>query len=68
MTDEIEKINQRFTVVLTNARSLMPKVNSLIDTLDELSADVAVVTETWIRANEGTEEIWLMWPITQGIT
>ena len=41
------------TLINTNARSLAPKIDSLIDCFDEMSVDIAVVTETWFR--EGQE-------------
>jgi hypothetical protein len=37
------------TVINTNARSLYPKINSLIDNITELEADFCVVTETWFK-------------------
>ena len=37
-----------FTLINTNARSLCPKVNSLIDCCSELDCHLAVVTETWL--------------------
>ena len=36
------------TMLNTNARSLCPKVKSLIDCVDEMEAGFAVVTETWL--------------------
>ena len=37
------------TLINTNARSLCPKVDSLIDCFHELSVDVAIVTEMWLK-------------------
>ena len=37
------------TVINTNARSLCPKIDSLIACFEELDADIAVVTETWFK-------------------
>ena len=37
------------TIINTNARSLCPKIGSLIDCFNELDAGIAVVTETWLR-------------------
>ena len=51
-TDE----NVEITVINTNARSLCPKINSLIDCWDELKSDVGIVTETWLADGEGLEE------------
>ena len=36
------------TLINTNARSLCPKVNSLITCFEELEASLAVITETWL--------------------
>ena len=45
-----------FTIINTNARSLCPKINSLIDTIDKLDAAVAVITETWLSDGDTLEE------------
>ena len=37
------------TIINTNARSLAPKIDSLLDCFSELEADLAVITETWLR-------------------
>ena len=37
------------SICLINARSLMPKLHSLYETMQELKTDVCVVTETWMR-------------------
>ena len=41
-------------VLLINARSLVPKMYSLVDTMKESNAQLALVTETWMRDNEAT--------------
>ena len=38
-----------FTIALINARSLKPKLDSLKITLNELCADVCLITETWFQ-------------------
>lgn len=45
-----------FTFINTNARSLCPKINSLIDCFDELDATAAVVTETWLADGPHLED------------
>ena len=40
----------------TNARSLAPKIRSLIDYIEELEASVAVVTETWLSDGPHLED------------
>ena len=36
------------TIMNTNARSLCPKITSLIDNLNNLECQVGIVTETWL--------------------
>ena len=43
------------TIINTNARSLTPKIDSLLDCFNELQADIAVVTETWLKSGPGLE-------------
>ena len=45
-----------FTFINTNARSICPKINSLIDTMEELDAAAAVITESWLADGESLEE------------
>ena len=40
------------TLINTNARSLRPKIESLLDILEEVDTSVAVVTETWMQDGE----------------
>ena len=44
------------TIINTNARSLAPKIDSLIECFSELEVDVAVVTETWLKGGELLEK------------
>ena len=44
----LEKKNT-ITVINTNARSLCPKIDSLVDCFSELDVDIAIITETWFR-------------------
>ena len=39
-----------FTIVNTNARSLCPKIHSLVDCFSELRTDIAIITETWLTS------------------
>ena len=55
--DQFGIINQYFTSILTNARSLMQKLNSLIDAMEELNADVCIVTETGIRLDDRVDQM-----------
>ena len=36
-------------IVLSNARSLLPKIDSMIETMQEISCEIAVATETWFQ-------------------
>ena len=47
----MKKIDNSFTCVLINARSVLPKIQSLIGTMNELEADLALVTETWLTGS-----------------
>ena len=38
-----------FTIALINARSLIHKLNSFEDTMNELGSDVCLLTETWFK-------------------
>ena len=44
------------TIINTNARSLCPKMDSLIDNIKELEAHIGIVTETWLSDGCGLEE------------
>ena len=46
-----------FNFVLANARSLRPKLYSLIDTLEQIDGHIAVITETWFRDTEELSSI-----------
>ena len=39
-----------FSMVNTNARSLCPKIRSLLDCFSELNTDLAILTETWLTS------------------
>ena len=45
--------DKKLILINTNARSLCPKINSLIDCLTELEASIGVITETWLREGDG---------------
>ena len=46
----------RLSIINTNARSLKPKLESLIDCMNETDGHVAVVTESWLKDGEALEE------------
>ena len=43
-------------VINTNARSLCPKIDSLIDCFEEMDATVGIVTETWRADGESLDK------------
>ena len=45
---EEKDLGTKITVLNTNARSLCPKIESLIDCFDEMEGTVGVITETWL--------------------
>ena len=61
-TDE-EPMRNKFdlTLINTNARSLCPKVNSLITCFEELEASLAIVTETWLTDGERLSDDCLLY-------
>ena len=50
MSDDDNKID--YKVLLTNARSLAPKINSLQTFFDEHNVDIALITESWLQDGE----------------
>ena len=46
----------QFNIINTNAISMCPKINSLLDCFDEMSLSLAVVTETWLSDGAGLED------------
>ena len=46
----------RLVVINTNARSLCPKINSLIDCFDEMKATISILTETWLTDGRSLDE------------
>ena len=36
-------------IILTNARSLLPKLSSLVENMQELDCEIAIATETWFQ-------------------
>ena len=42
--------------MLSNARSLYPKIVSYVDQLEELECQVSIVTETWFKKSKKLEE------------
>ena len=47
--DSILRQKDALTIINTNARSLCPKIDSLIDCFSELDVDISIITETWLK-------------------
>ena len=54
--DEATNKNERISFLNTNARSLCPKISSLIDNLTQLECQIGVVTETWLSDGKTLDE------------
>ena len=50
--DDASNELERLTIINTNARSLCPKINSMVDYFNELECTFAIVTETWMSDRE----------------
>ena len=46
---------ERLTLINTNARSLCPKIDSMIDNFNELDCTFAIITESWLSDGEHLE-------------
>ena len=46
----------KFNVILANARSLLPKIDSLVDSFRNLELSCAIITESWLRPGIKLEE------------
>ena len=49
-------LGTNITVLNTNARSLCPKIESMIDCFDEMQATIGVITETWLADGDSLAE------------
>ena len=45
-----------FSIINTNARSLCPKISSLIDCMSETDTRLAIITETWLQDGPQLEQ------------
>lgn len=57
VTDKNEhKMKTNINIINTNARSLCPKISSLIDCFEELNVMLGVVTEMWLTDGATLDE------------
>ena len=55
VTKENKHDGTQINVINTNARSLCPKIESLIDCFDEMEVTLGVVTETWLADGDSLD-------------
>ena len=55
-TRRMDIIQNGFKIINTKARSLCPKINSLVDCFEETGADIGTITEMWLSNGETLEE------------
>ena len=55
ISDDATNKHEKFCFINTNARSLYPKTDSLIDYFNELDTVLGVVTETWLHGGDTTD-------------
>ena len=51
-SNNLSKNMTKLSIINTNARSLAPKLGSLVDCMVETDTKLAVVTETWFREGQ----------------
>ena len=51
-----QEIGTKITILNTNARSLCPKIESLLDCFDEMEGTIGVITETWLADGETLQQ------------
>ena len=52
----VTKSENNFRIINTNACSLCPKINSLVDCFEETTATIGIITETWLLDGEALDE------------
>lgn len=57
MRMEENESNTNLKFIVTNARSIKPKIHSVIDYFDELDLSFAVITETWLKEGSDLTEM-----------
>ena len=65
--DPVKQKKKNLTIINTNARSLCPKIDSLVDCFEELDVDVGIVTETWFRDGPDLDQDLLDLQLATGI-
>ena len=56
LNNTTDKSLTKFTILNTNARSLCNKICSLLDCFEDMNADLAFVSETWMTEGETLSE------------
>ena len=68
LNEEENKRNIIIKIMNTNARSLLPKIESLNIRLLETDTDIAIITETWISDETSPEEMVMKMRYDKGFT
>ena len=55
--DETTPDKEKINIINTNARSLLPKLNSLVDLIQENDTKIAFVTETWMQDGQVLDKL-----------
>ena len=50
-----KKLVKPITIISTNARSLCPKIDSLIDCMEEMDSVIGIISETWLADGPSLE-------------
>ena len=58
-TNEVKQHEKKFWFATVNARSIKPREDIILKTLNEYQVDLLVTTETWLRDNEDDQQ-WLL--------
>ena len=53
--EENKSMNKQVTIINANARSLCPKIDSLVDCFEELDGTIGIVTETWLADGDSLD-------------
>ena len=48
-------MNTEINIISTNARSLCPKIDSLIDCCEEMDTTIGIITEMWLADGESLD-------------
>lgn len=67
INDQFGKDTNCVRIMLTNARSLMPKIKSLKDAFQYMQHHIVGVTETWFKGRRSWDRNWKKLKIKMGL-